>query len=61
MVRGEDCCGEGLSLLDCGLGAVRLIDGDETERLVLEDSDRSADGMDRTRERGVAGGNGAAF
>ena len=61
MARGEDCCGEGLSLLDCGLGVVRLIDGDETERLVLEDSDRSAGGMDRTRERGVAGGNGAAF
>jgi hypothetical protein len=60
MARGEDCCGEGLTLLDCGLGVVRLIDGDETERLVLEDSDRSA-GMDRTRVRGVEGGNGAAF
>jgi hypothetical protein len=60
MARGGDCCGEDLSLLDCGLGVVRLIDGDETERLVLEDSDRSA-GMDRTRERGVEGGNGAAF
>lgn len=62
MVRGEDCCGEGLTLLDGGLGVVRLIDGDETERLVLEDSDRSAGVlMDRTRERGVEGGNGAAF
>jgi hypothetical protein len=62
MARGEDCCGEGLTLLDCGLGVVRLIDGDETERLVLEDSDRSAGMfMDRTRERGVEGGNGGAF
>jgi hypothetical protein len=62
MARGEVCCGEGLTLLDCGLGVVRLIDGDETERLVLEDSDRSAVVlMDRTRERGAEGGNGAAF
>jgi hypothetical protein len=35
---------------------------DETERLVLEVSDRSAGVlMDRTREWGVEGGNGAAF
>lgn len=62
MAGGEDCCGEGLTLLDRGLGVVRLIDGDETERLVLEDSDHSAGvPMDRTRERGVEGGNGAAF
>jgi hypothetical protein len=62
MARGEDCCGEGLNLLDCGLGVVRLIDGDETERLVLEDSDCSAGVLrDRTRERGVKGGNSAAF
>ena len=62
MARGEDCCGEGLTPLDCGLGVVRLIDGDETERLVLEDSDRSTGMfMDRTREWGVEGGNGGAF
>lgn len=60
MARGGDCCGEGLTQLDGGLGVVRLIDGDETDRLVLEDSDRSA-GMDRTRERGFEGGNGTAF
>jgi hypothetical protein len=34
----------------------------QTERLVLEESDRSAGVlMDRTREWGVEGGNGAAF
>ncbi len=60
MVCGEDCCGEGLILLDCGLGVVRLIDGDETERLQPGESDRSV-GMDRTRERGVEGGIGAEF
>lgn len=60
MTCGGDCCGEGLALMDSGLGVVRLIDGDETERLVLEDSDRSV-GIERTRERGVEGGNGAAF
>ncbi len=62
MARGEDCCGEGLIRLDCGLGVVRLIEGDETERLVAEDSDSSAGVlMDTTRERGVEGGNGSAF
>ena len=46
-------------LLDCGLGVVRLIEGDETERLVPGDSDRSAGApMDRTRERGVEGSGG---
>lgn len=49
-----------MTLLAGGLGVVRLIDGDETVRLVPEESDRSA-GMERTRERGVDGGNGAAF
>jgi hypothetical protein len=59
MARGQVCCGEGLTLLDCGVGVMSLIEGDETERLVLEESDRSAGVlMDRTRERG---GNGAAF
>jgi hypothetical protein len=52
-------------LLDCGLGIVRLIDGDVTERLAPGDSftrDRSARVlMDLTRERGVDGANGAAF
>jgi hypothetical protein len=62
MARGEGCCGEGLTLLGCGLGVVRLIDGDETERLVLEDSDSSARVLvERARERGVEGGNSAAF
>lgn len=37
MARGEGR-GEDLGLLDCGLGVVRLIDGDETERLVSRDS-----------------------
>lgn len=51
-----------MTLSDCGLGVVRLINGDETERLVLEDSDHSAGvSMDRTRERGFDGGNGGAF
>lgn len=62
MARGEDCCGEGLVLLDCGLGVVRLIDGDETESVVPGDSDRSARApMDTTRERGVEGCGGPAF
>jgi hypothetical protein len=34
-VRGWGCRGEDLTLLDRGLGVVRLIDGDETDRLVL--------------------------
>jgi hypothetical protein len=62
---GEGCRGEDLALLDCGLGIVRLIDGDVTERLAPGDSftrDRSARVlMDLTRERGVDGANGAAF
>ena len=62
MARGEDSCGEDLTLLNCGLGVVRLIDGDEMERLVPGDSDRAAGVvMERTRERGVEGCNGAAF
>jgi hypothetical protein len=40
---------------------VRLIDGDETERVVAGDSDRSARApMDTTRERGVEGCGGPA-
>jgi hypothetical protein len=37
MARGEGR-GEDLGLLNCGLGVVRLIDGDETERLASGDS-----------------------
>jgi hypothetical protein len=62
MARGEDCCGRDLTLLDCGLGDVRLIDGDEMERLVPRDSDRLTGApMDTTRGRGVEGSGGAAF
>jgi len=54
MPRGED-----LTLLDCGLGVVRLIDGDKTESVVAGDSVvRDCSGRvvkDRTRERGVDG------
>jgi hypothetical protein len=62
MARVADCCDEDLILLGCGLGIVRLIDGDEMERVVLGDSDRlTGVPIDRTRERGVEGSNGAAF
>jgi hypothetical protein len=51
--------------MDCGLGVVRLTDGDETERLVSKESftrDRSAIAFkDWTRERGVDGANGGAY
>jgi hypothetical protein len=63
MTRGEDCRDDDLTLL-CGLGIMRLIDGDEVERLVPEDSltrGRSPDVVkERTRGRGVDGTNGAA-
>jgi hypothetical protein len=62
MARGEDCCGKEFILLDCGLGDVRLIDGDEMERLVPRDSVRlTGVPMDTTRERGVEGSGGAGF
>jgi hypothetical protein len=64
MGRGEGR-GEDLGLLNCGLGVVRLIDGDETERLVSGDSftcGRSTRvSIDWTRERGVDGATGAAI
>ena len=38
MTRGEDCRDDDdLTLLSCGLGIVRLIDGDEVERLMPGD------------------------
>jgi hypothetical protein len=37
MTRGEDRRDDDLTLL-CGLGIMRLVDGDEVERLVPEDS-----------------------
>ena len=38
MTCGEDWRGEDLTLLDCRLGVVRLIDGDAVERTVPGDS-----------------------
>jgi hypothetical protein len=65
MTRGEDCRDDDLTLLNCGLGIVRLIDGDEVERLVPGDSlarGRSSGVVkERTRGRGVDGTNGAAL
>jgi hypothetical protein len=65
MAPGEGCRGKDLALLSCGLGVVRLIDGDEVERLVLRESferDRSIRVLkDWTRERGVDGTTGGAF
>jgi len=57
--------GKDLALLDCGLGVVRLIDGDKTERVVAGDSVmRDCSGRvvkDKTRERGVDGTTGVEF
>jgi hypothetical protein len=65
MTRGEDCRDDDdLTLLNCGLGIVRLIDGDEVERLVPGDSPMRgrSPGIFRegTRGRGVDGTNGGA-
>ena len=65
VARVEGCRGKEVTLLDRGLGVVRLIDGEETESVATGDSfmrDRSAGApKDRTRERGVDGTDGAAF
>lgn len=74
MTRGEDCRDDDdLTLLNCGLGIVRLIDGDEVERLMPGDEvERLGPGdppmrgrspgifKEGTRGRGVDGTNGGA-
>jgi hypothetical protein len=65
MTRAEDCRDDDLTLLDCGLVIVRLIEGDDVQGFVPGDSltrGRCPGTVkERTRGRGVDGTNGAVL